>query len=202
MKKRIAVTAVTLAALLAFSGCSPKAVTAGDSPKEPKPVASAPAAEPTVAAPPEKVADEGSREAPLPYGQEVTIYDTSTNEALWLITVNPTLDQTDAILAENQFTSPPTARYLALSVHAVWQGVEPITPWADFENGLDVSWVSTDGVTHEETFVVSPWPSLMDIADLYQGGAADFTTIVDADPAVGGLVRVTAGGYHFFVGDN
>jgi hypothetical protein len=82
----------------------------------------------------------------------------------------------------------------------VWQGVEPVQPWLDFQNGLEFVFVSTEGVTYEATYAVQPWPALTDISDLYQGGSADFVVTVDAPAGVTGLVRVVASGYEFFVG--
>lgn len=199
MKNRI-IVAAGLALLLALTGCSvPKVEVTNAKPQaqEEKP------AEEKITPPPATGPEEGSREAPLPYGQEVTVYDIATNDPLWKITVAGTSDATEAIAQANQFNEPPAAGniYLAIPVHIVWQGAEPVQPWADFQNGIDVNYVDASGVTHEEEFVVQPWPSLMDIADLYQGGAADFTTVVQVPAGTTGLVRISASNLDFFVGD-
>lgn len=200
MRKTITTT-TTLAVLLALSltGCSIPKVQVETTDPKPQAQAEKPTekVDPPVAGP-----EEGSREAPLPYGQEVTVYDTGTSNPLWQITVSEPTDQTAAVMGENQFNEPPAAGsiYLAIPLHIVWQGPDSVQPWADFQNGIDVNYVDASGVTHEEEFVVQPWTSLMDISDLYTGGAADFTTLVEVPAGTTGLVRVTASGLDFFVG--
>jgi hypothetical protein len=88
-------------------------------------------------------------------------------------------------------------------MHAVWQGTEPVQLWADFEYGLDVSFVTTDGVTQDQEFVVTPegWVGAMDVGDLYQGGTTDYVTIVQVPVGATGTVRVTVGyDFHSFWG--
>jgi len=196
MRKTIA-TAAALALLITLAGCSVPKVEVTQPDAEPQSQV-----EETPVAPPAVGPEEGSREAPLPYGQEITVYDEATNNPLWLITVGQPTDATEAIAQTNQFNEPPAAgnTYLSIPVHIVWQGTEPVQPWADFQNGIDVNYVDAGGVTHEEEFVVQPWPSLMDIADLYQGGAADFATVVQVPAGTTGLVRISASNLDFFVG--
>lgn len=201
MKKLITITAA-LALVVGLAGCGTTGVTASDVPPLDKPAPSSQPSEEATVEPPAPGPEEGSREAPLPYGQEVLVYNLTTNDVLWQITVGDPFDATADIAAANQFNEPPASgTYLAVPVHIVWQGTEAVTPWADFQYGIDLSFVSADGVTTESSYVVQPWAGLMDIADLYQGGAADFTQVFDVAAGTPGLVRVTAGGYDFFVGN-
>jgi len=199
MMKKILMAAALVAAL-ALTGCAAPSVVSTPTKDAAAPAESKP--EPTVQTPPPAGPDEGSREAPLPYGQEVSTYERASNATQWQLTVSQPFDATADILGENQFNEAPAAGniYLAVPVHAVWQGTQPVTPWADFQNGLDFSWVTVDGVALDDEIVVQPWPNIMDVGDLYQGGAADFTVVFEAPAAAAGLVRVSSGGLDFFVG--
>ena len=192
MRKIISAAAAAIL-LVTLVGCStPKVVVE----EQPAPVAEEPQA------PPAPGPEEGARENPLPYGQTVTVYDTVTEEQLWAVTTSAPVDATADIAAANQFNEPPAAgnAYLAIPVTVTWLGSEPVIPWTDWQNGIDVAFVTDAGTTHQMEFVVQPWPAISDIAELYQGGSASFTTVVQAPVGAPGLVRVTASGFHFFVG--
>jgi hypothetical protein len=200
--KPIAIGATLAALALILSACSGVAVkdsnagdgrTAPQAPASPKPV------------PPEPGPLEGSREAPYPYGLEVSVYDGPTSNVMWLLQVGEPRVVTQEIMDANQFNPPPQPGfdYVAIPTHAAWQGTDPIQPWIDFEYGLDVAFVTTDGVTMDEEFVVTPedWVGLMDVGDLYQGGAVNFTTVVQVPTGATGTVRVTVGhDFHSFWG--
>jgi hypothetical protein len=195
--KRNATLILAAAIFVALTACSAPRVDVAEPKKEP--VTQAETEKPT---PPAPGPVEGSREAPLPFGQQVTVYDTVGGDDLWQITVDAPFDATAAIAAENMFNEVPAPGnvYLAIPVHAVWQGANPVDPWMDWEYGLDVAFVSATGETTENEFLVQPWPSIADISELYQGGTADFTALVEVPAGVAGLVRVTAAQFDYFVG--
>lgn len=146
-------------------------------------------------------ADPGTRENPNPYGEVITIIQVADDSPLWDIVVTAPTDVTDAIAAENQFNDPPAnGSYIGVPVKATWQGEDPITPWTDWENGLEVAFVADDGRTFESSYVVAPWPDITDVADLYTGGVAEFTTVIDVPAGIAGAVRVSVGSSDFFFG--
>lgn len=190
-------TLVPLAAVALLLGGCTSAGSIGDS--KPAPIMETPE---EVEAMPEPTNEEGTREAPLPYGYETTVYELASDAELWKITVGEPFDGTVDIAATNQFNSPPAAGnvYQAIPVHIVWLGEGSVQPWFDFEKGVEITFVSADGVTYSESLVTQPWPSPADLPELYTGGAADFTTVVEIPAGAPGLVRVAVGGFHYFVG--
>lgn len=204
MKKLTIAAAIAATLTLALAACSPATV-APPAPPTAEPAATQePAEEAVEEVVEEPVEDElGTRSNPIAYDEWAYVENTINGDPIWDIKVGAPFDGTADIANENQFNDPPAADhiYLAIPVTIVYQGEDKITPWVDFQNGIDIAFVSSDGVTYEEEFVVQPWPGLMDVSDLYTGGSADFVTVVQVPVGASGLVRVGAGQFDYFVGN-
>lgn len=118
---------------------------------------------------------EGSSDAPLAFGETVTTED-------WEVTLGAPVDATDAVMAENQFNSPPAegSAFYTLPVTATYLGDETGVAWIDLTAGF----VGADGVATVDGCGVVPG-DLMDVEELATGEVAEgnlcVAVPVDAD---------------------
>lgn len=127
--------------------------------------------------------ERGSRENPLPIGEQVKNADWSVNLG------QPYLANSE-VAAENQFNDPPPAgmEYWIIPVDATYTGNETGNPM--FE--ISVKFVGSDNRTYSDNCGVIPAP-LQDIGELYAGGQATGNTCVAVPAGADGLWTLTAG---------
>jgi hypothetical protein len=133
--------------------------------------------------------DLGTRENPVPIG--TTIELGNFGETSWEVTPGaPTLDANALIAAENQFNSAPAvgSQYVMLPLDVTYVGSESGTPWID----LSVSFVGSDGITYDQSFVVQPSP-LTDVGEMFKGANAQGNVVVEipADVIEGGTWSIS-----------
>lgn len=126
---------------------------------------------------------EGSSDAPLAFGDTVT-----TDE--WTVTLGVPVDSTTAVLAENQFNTPPAegSAFFTVPVTATYLGDETGLAWID----LTVAFVGEDGVVTVDGCGVVPG-DLMDVADLATGEVAEGNACVAVPLDADGQWTLTAG---------
>ncbi|GAA1693468.1 hypothetical protein GCM10009830_46620 [Glycomyces endophyticus] len=125
--------------------------------------------------------DGTSPEAPLPAGSAVEIGD-------WTITVaDVALDATDAVMAENEFNTPPADgnTFATFTIDGTYNGTETGSLWLDATVGI---WA--DGVMSETCSNIVA-NDIIDVADVTAGGTASGATCAEyAADAASTLVYV------------
>ncbi|WP_335989706.1 hypothetical protein [Glycomyces sp. MUSA5-2] len=166
-KRLLALSGATLIGLAALSACGTGDDTTGGGSDDT-------GSDTTTAA--EEAAEEGtatgdglSPEAPLPAGSTVEIGD-------WTLSVGDVqLDATDAIMAENEFNTPPAdGNALAMfTVDGTYNGAETGTLWLDATVGI---WA--DGVMSETCTNVVP-NDIIDATEVTAGGTSSGATCAE-----------------------
>ena len=136
--------------------------------------------------------DEGTRDNPFPIG--TTVVASEFGEDTWEITLGaPTLNATDAVLAENQFNDPPQEgfQYAVIPMTVTYVGTESATPWID----IQLEFVSAAGTTHAvyDSFAVGPSPDFTDINEMFPGATetGNWTIEIPSDAVEDGRWRVS-----------
>ena len=135
---------------------------------------------------------EGTRENPFPIG--TTVVASEFGEDTCEITLGaPTLNATDAVLAENQFNDPPQEgfQYAVIPMTVTYVGTESATPWID----IQLEFVSAAGTTHAvyDSFAVGPSPDFTDINEMFPGATetGNWTIEIPSDAVEDGRWRVS-----------
>jgi hypothetical protein len=140
-------------------------------------------------APDEASAELGTRENPAPIGTKVELG--TFGDTAWEVTPGaPTLDANSLIAAENQFNSAPAvgSQYVILPLDVTYVGEDSATPWVD----IRVSFVGSDGITYDESFVVAP-AQLTDVGAMFNGANAQGNLVfeVPSDVIEGGTWSIS-----------
>lgn len=128
-------------------------------------------------------ADVGTRENPIPLGQEAQIGD-------WKVKVTgATPNANQAIADANQFNDPPAAgqQYVLVEVAGTYTGQTSGTFWAD----ISYKYVGSGGNTYDQGFAVAPNP-ISDAGEVFPDASVSGNLVfaVDSDQVSGGTLAL------------
>ncbi len=127
----------------------------------------------------------GTRESPIPIGQEATVGD-------WKMKVaSANLDATEVIVSENEFNDPPQtgSQYVLVTIDATYVGSDSGTFWMDMTYGFVGSKGNTFG--SPEGFASPPNP-ISDAGEAFPGASISGEIVfeVPSDQVVGGTLSM------------